>query len=477
MSSTADRPHIETRRGSSSPALGAVLVCLLGLFGTISTRGQAPTAEVPATPDDASGLSEVELLLELRDAERTWDRLMEESLLPTSTRLKPAFDPEKTQALLEASQVLLAKMDTILASTRISFVRKDQLRFKKLSFLYDAVKINADAFKPSRDALINELYAQAQKEEGEEQRLAALLAGYKLREDFIDTDKSLDKIQAALDEFRAAYPKSGIILSLYFRRAENLEEIGDYKGAIEVLRKLQEIFPADPRLALLDSRVKRLEMIDQPAEVVGPTLDGAEFNTRRQRRKVILVDFWQAGASHASKASMILPDSIRSIATRDWSIVGVTLDDNREDVNEALERHPASWTNIFYEPKEGQGRGFESPLPAKFQVNYVPARFLISKRGNSSAPTTLGSMLSSGRSPRRSDSKPRFPTPPQRVTRHPRSTRPSKARTWNSNLGSPRHPPPTRLSKTPPNSRSTQSPTSRVSPDEGDWQKWATCDL
>lgn len=381
MSSTADRPHIETRRGSSSPALGAVLVCLLGLFGTISTRGQAPTAEVPATPDDASGLSEVELLLELRDAERTWDRLMEESLLPTSTRLKPAFDPEKTQALLEASQVLLAKMDTILASTRISFVRKDQLRFKKLSFLYDAVKINADAFKPSRDALINELYAQAQKEEGEEQRLAALLAGYKLREDFIDTDKSLDKIQAALDEFRAAYPKSGIILSLYFRRAENLEEIGDYKGAIEVLRKLQEIFPADPRLALLDSRVKRLEMIDQPAEVVGPTLDGAEFNSADNAGKVILVDFWASWCKPCLESFNDLARLDQKYRDKGLVIVGVTLDDNREDVNEALERHPASWTNIFYEPKEGQGRGFESPLPAKFQVNYVPARFLISKEG------------------------------------------------------------------------------------------------
>jgi thiol-disulfide isomerase/thioredoxin len=363
----------------------AGLALLVGWISPISVLAQntdpANPATDPATAEDGSELSEVEYLLELRDAERNWDMIMSSAIRPESTRLRPSFDPAKVQPLLESSQVLLAKMDAILASPRIPPIRKDQVRFKKLSFLYDAVKINAEAFKPSRDALIAELYAQAQREEGEEQRLAALLAGYKLREDFIDSDKPIEKIQAALDEFQSAYPRSGIILSLYFRRAENLEEAGDIKGATEMLRKLQLEFPADPRLALLDSRIKRLEMIGQPAELAGPTLDGSEFNLADNAGKVVLVDFWASWCRPCLDSFTTLDRLRRKYQDKGLVIVGITLDDKVDDVKEALDRNPAAWPNIFFEPKEGEGRGFEGPLATRFHINYIPARFLIGKDG------------------------------------------------------------------------------------------------
>jgi thiol-disulfide isomerase/thioredoxin len=367
----------KTRAGDASLATWIIPLILVLCF-PLFIEAQDP---VPPAEGDKPELSEVEYLLELREAERDWDKLMSATVRPESTRFKPVFDPEKLQPMLEASQVLLSKMDAMLSSPRITQIRKDQIRFKKLSFLYDAMKINSDAFKPSRDALLSELYDQARREEGEEQRLAALLAAYKLREDFIDSEKDIDKIQAALDEFRRAYPRSGLVLNLYFRRAENLEEVGDIKGAIEILRRLQSEFPSDPRLTLLNSRIKRLEMIGTPAELVGPSLDGSEFNIADHAGKVVLVDFWASWCKPCLIAFADLKRLQTKYQDKGLIIVGPTLDDNREEVNKVLERIPASWTLLFFEPKEGEGRGFENPLATKFQVNYIPARFLIGKDG------------------------------------------------------------------------------------------------
>ena len=59
----------------------------------------------------------------------------------------------------------------------------------------------------------------------------------------------------------------------------------------------------------------------------------------------------------------------------------MTLDDKRDDVKATLERYSLPWETIFFEPKEGQGRGFENPLASKLQISYIPALFLIDREG------------------------------------------------------------------------------------------------
>jgi thiol-disulfide isomerase/thioredoxin len=332
-----------------------------------------------AGPD--AGLTDVEILLKVRDAERAFDEAVSAATKPESTRLNPILDPEKKSSLVEATSSLLAAYDKMLASDGVTQLRKGQVRIKKVSFLYEAVRIDPQTFQPARDAYLREVYEEARKEDGEDRRFAALLAAYKLKEDFIDTNKPKEKVQAALEEFQREFPRTLITEQLYVARAENLVEAGDIAGAIEIYRKVIEDFKSDPRTAILDSTVKRLELIGQPAELVGPTLDGIEYNITDSKGTVVLIDFWASWCGPCMNNFERLNRLYTKYHDKGFTIVGVSLDDKREDVDAALQRHSVPWTHVFFPPAEGVGRSFDNPAAAKLNVNYLPSMMLVDKEG------------------------------------------------------------------------------------------------
>lgn len=376
-------------RFASSGWLGVLAL----LIWTSALEAQPSSTESPA-PDNGtlpesgsvesetlSSLTDVESLLRLRDAEKEFDEALTEALMPESTRIVPKYNPEKMDRLRTSASGLLGEIDRILTSEKTSTLRKEQTKGKKLSFLYEASRFDPDTYGPPLKQFLEELFVAARQEQGEERRLSALLTAYRLKEEFIDTNKPPERVQDALSGFRLEFPRSTLGELLYLARAENLLEIGDRAGAIEIYKRMKEEFPGDPRLAIVDSIVARIELVGQVADISGPTLDGAEINIADLKGKVILVDFWASWCGPCLDSFGYLNTLYEKYHDRGFEIIGVSLDDVREDAQNAITRYPAPWPHIFYEPVEGQGRGFANPLASKLRVDYVPALYLIGPDG------------------------------------------------------------------------------------------------
>lgn len=333
-----------------------------------------------ATPGSAS-LTDVEFLLQLREAQKAFDEAALSANLPGSTRIKPKFNPEKIPDVTKAANSLLESMNRILASDRVAALRKEETQIKKLSFLYEAVRYDPTTFAPIRDGFVTEMFEKARKEEGDDRRLSALLAAYKLKEEFVDSDKPVEKTGAALEEFVKEYPRSIFGLNLYMAWANNLVENGDIPHGIEAYKAIKARY-REPKLSILDSLIFRLELIGKPAEIVGPAFDGKEFNVDTYKGKVVLVDVWASWCGPCIDRFDIIKRIYEKYHDKGFEVVGISLDDKREDVKSILDRYSLPWVNIFFDPKEAEGRSFENPLAEKLQISYIPALFLIDKEGN-----------------------------------------------------------------------------------------------
>lgn len=326
------------------------------------------------------GVTDVEYLLQLSEAERKFDQALLDARTPASTRMRPQFDPAKLNDLKQALQVLLQRIDAMIASDKVLPTRRTETRLKKLSALYEGTKIDRAAYGPQFDAYIEQLLSESRQEEGDQRSISALVTAYRMLDRFVDGAESNEAVLTALEKYVQSYPASPFGFELLLRRARNLNEIGDKAGALDVYQKAADLFRSDGRGDLVRSIVKRLEICGQPASVQGPTVDGGEFNLEDWKGKVVLVDFWASWCQPCIEAFPKLAQLYEKYHDKGLEIVGVALDDARESATETLERDRVPWPQIFFDG-EAQS-GFDNPIAQTYSVTFIPMYFLIDREGN-----------------------------------------------------------------------------------------------
>jgi thiol-disulfide isomerase/thioredoxin len=127
-------------------------------------------------------------------------------------------------------------------------------------------------------------------------------------------------------------------------------------------------------------------LVGQRAEIHGPTLSGKTFDIAEYRGKVVLVDFW---ATWCPPCRAELP-RIRALkeryADQGFRVVGVSLDDSREDLAGYVSRHHLDWPQVFY-------GGQANPLVQKYQVHGIPFTLLVNRDGTIAAARLFGDQV------------------------------------------------------------------------------------
>jgi peroxiredoxin len=116
---------------------------------------------------------------------------------------------------------------------------------------------------------------------------------------------------------------------------------------------------------------------EQPREIVGLDLDGAEMKLSDYRGKVVLLAFWADEPSELRKHLDFLKRLERRNEGEPFVLLGVNSDPSRQAARAAAERLGMTWPSWHDGP--------EGPIAQSFDVDETPSYILIDHRGEISA--------------------------------------------------------------------------------------------
>lgn len=140
----------------------------------------------------------------------------------------------------------------------------------------------------------------------------------------------------------------------------------------------------------IKEKMKKLEELGfgkTPPSLLAKTLDGEDFNLEQVSSKIILIDFWASWCGPCRLENPHYKKLYDQYNDKGLSIIGYSLDTDKEKWKKAIEKDKISWLNISNLKKQN-----EDEITKKYQVYGIPANIII-KDGKIAARNLFGSEL------------------------------------------------------------------------------------
>lgn len=141
---------------------------------------------------------------------------------------------------------------------------------------------------------------------------------------------------------------------------------------------IQARFPETPQAVQCTGILRRLNLVGQPLQFAGPTLDGNLVNIDDYAGKAVIVVFW---ATHVEPFREQLPQ-LQAVAEKYKKyaqVLSVSLDSEEAEIDAFLEQTGLTWPVIFH--VEPDKRGWSAPLASYYGVNVLPTVWIVDPKG------------------------------------------------------------------------------------------------
>jgi thiol-disulfide isomerase/thioredoxin len=125
----------------------------------------------------------------------------------------------------------------------------------------------------------------------------------------------------------------------------------------------------------MEGSIRRLELPGKTMEITGTQVDGSPFDWSKYRGKVVLVDFWATWCGPCLGELPNVKKNYELYHDKGFDVVGISLDDNRQKLEDFLVKEQSPWANIF------EGGGWETPMAVYYGINSIPRAILVDKEG------------------------------------------------------------------------------------------------
>ncbi|NIP85231.1 MAG: redoxin family protein [Planctomycetales bacterium] len=177
-------------------------------------------------------------------------------------------------------------------------------------------------------------------------------------------------------------PESAALILQVLMRVEQAKH---FELAKDLNQFFAERFAAspNPQIAAYSERLAgtavRMDLPGKPIEVSGDFLDGSAIDWESYRGKVVLLDYWATWCGPCIAELPNLLKNYRLYHDRGFEVVGVSVDENREAVEEFLKERELPWQTLFSDAPDQSG--WNHPMAKRYGIGGLPTVILIGKDG------------------------------------------------------------------------------------------------
>jgi peroxiredoxin len=186
-----------------------------------------------------------------------------------------------------------------------------------------------------------------------------------------DITKIQKEYMEGLSKFVQDYPKADDTPDALMQlgmMSELVNEEGQAKKWYELMVK---DFGSHPQAGKARGAVRRLDLDGKDLELAGATLNGASYDAKTSKAKVVLVYYWASWNQQCAGDFTKLKSLLTTYGSKGLEVVGVSLDDNQQAARDFVQQNSAPGPQLFAEG------GMTGKLGEQYGVQVLPTMYLI----------------------------------------------------------------------------------------------------
>lgn len=196
-------------------------------------------------------------------------------------------------------------------------------------------------------------------------------------------EEMAEKYEKDPDGATAAYDAAVRKLAADFPKHPGAYEVLSLAAAFSEKEKAFELAQKVARSEFAEARIKeqaegtlrKLERVGQPLAMKFQALDGRSVDLAELKGKVVLIDFWATWCPPCVAAIPELKALYAKHREHGFEIIGLSLDEDREKLEQFVARKKLSW------PQRFDGKPWEQSVAPQYGIVGIPSVWLVDRAG------------------------------------------------------------------------------------------------